>query len=277
MYKRKMEEEIMVSVCIPMYNAQDFIEECLYSVIAQTYKDIEIVVIDNCSTDNSLEIVKKVSDDRIRIIQNDENIGLVGNWNACLKHATGEFVNILCADDVWEKNNLEEKVKIMEQYSNVGAVFSASKVIDENGKVRLKRRPLKRSKLLKGTEFAPWAFSKKNCFGEPSNILFRKNAVDVVGEYKCGIISVLDWEYNLRLCEISDIYYIDKYLDNFRISTSSTTGTIVDKIDMLIQEDKLFIDMCRHKFSKWIICKHWIFVRIRLLEKIIFFKLTTKR
>lgn len=267
----------MISVCIPMYNAEQYIQETLKSVIAQTYRDIEIIVIDNCSTDDSVRKVKEIADSRIRIIRNTENVGLVNNWNLCFINANGEYINILCADDLLETTCLEKKAAALERYSNAGAVFSASSVIDEDGRIILRRRPLKGDQLLKGRNFAPKAFERKNCFGEPSNVLFRKKVTDKVGRYKDHIVSVLDWEYMLRVCEEADIFYIDEYLSKFRISVTSTTGNIVNNKKMLLEEDALFMNMYREKFSKWILAKHKLFVRIRIYAKILFFKLKRKR
>ena len=88
-----------VSVVIPMYNAAPFIERAVMSAVNQTYKNLEIIVVDNCSDDGSAEIVEKIGDSRIRLIRNETNIGFRGNVNKCMEVADGEYIKFLCADD----------------------------------------------------------------------------------------------------------------------------------------------------------------------------------
>ena len=102
----------LVSVIIPFYNVEDYIEECLKSVINQTYRNLEIIFVDDCSPDNSYLIVKKYMDrdDRIRLIRHKENLGLGGARNTGLKEANGEFIYFLDSDDYIENNYIEKMV-----------------------------------------------------------------------------------------------------------------------------------------------------------------------
>lgn len=100
----------MISVIIPIYNVQDYIEECLKSVIAQTYKNIEILCIDDCGLDNSISVVKKymIIDSRIRLICHEENKGLGGGRNTGIKHAKGEYICFIDSDDIIDETMLEK-------------------------------------------------------------------------------------------------------------------------------------------------------------------------
>ena len=102
----------LISVIIPFYNVEDYIEECLKSVINQTYRNLEIICVDDCSPDNSYTIVKKYvdRDDRIRLIRHKENLGLGGARNTGIKEAKGEFIYFLDSDDYIEKNYIEKMV-----------------------------------------------------------------------------------------------------------------------------------------------------------------------
>ncbi len=100
----------MISVVVPIYNVEDYIAECLESILAQTYKDIEIICVDDCTLDNSVTIVKEYAkkDKRIRIIRHDENRGLGGARNTGIDNAKGEYICFIDSDDVIEPDMLEE-------------------------------------------------------------------------------------------------------------------------------------------------------------------------
>ena len=85
-------QKIKLSVCIPVYNCADYIKEAIDSVLACSITEMELIVIDNCSTDATVEIVKQYVDPRLRLIQNESNIGMLGNWNKALDVVQGEFV-----------------------------------------------------------------------------------------------------------------------------------------------------------------------------------------
>ena len=84
MEERVRNEEVLVSVCVPVYNGANTIEETIKSIIDQTYKNIEIIVVDNCSTDNTVSILRAIDDERLKIYVNDSNLGMEGNWNPWL-------------------------------------------------------------------------------------------------------------------------------------------------------------------------------------------------
>ena len=124
-----------VSVCIPVYNGSAYIAESINSVLAQTYEDFNLIVCDNCSTDNTEEIVRSFSDPRLTYIRNTKNLGLVGNSNRCLDLAKGEYVCILHHDDVMLPENLERKIRLLDEHPEVGFVHSNLIVIDSDGEV----------------------------------------------------------------------------------------------------------------------------------------------
>src|SRR5690349_581871 len=89
----------LISICIPAYNNEAYIAETISSVLSQTYSVFEIIIVDDCSTDNTVEVVRKFNDHRIRFYQNEKNLGMHGNWNRALSLAKGEYVKLLCGDD----------------------------------------------------------------------------------------------------------------------------------------------------------------------------------
>ena len=122
-----------VSVCVPTYNGAAFIEETLRSIVNQSYQDFELLIVDDGSTDNTLEIVQSFSDPRIQLHRNPERLGIPGNWNRCLSLAQGEFVCVFHQDDVMLPENLERKAQLLSADPTLGFVHSAVEtLVDES-------------------------------------------------------------------------------------------------------------------------------------------------
>lgn len=103
-----------VSVIIPVYNKEKYIEQCLKSVINQTYSNLEIILIDDASTDKSMEIARRIKDERIEIIELKENVGAGIARNKGIEAATGDYICFLDSDDYWVLDKIERQVKFME-------------------------------------------------------------------------------------------------------------------------------------------------------------------
>ena len=122
-----------VSVCMPVYNGSDYIADSIQSVLSQTYKNFNLIVCDNCSTDRTEEIVRNIKDPRLRYERNNKNLGLVGNHNRCLELADGEYVHFLHYDDIMLPDNLALKVSLLEEHPKVGLVHSDVLFMDKDG------------------------------------------------------------------------------------------------------------------------------------------------
>lgn len=118
-----------VSILVPVYNRARYIEQTLASALEQTFEDFEVVVVDNCSTDSSWELVQRVAarDSRVRVFRNDSNIGPVRNWQRCVREARGELGKILWSDDLLHREYLAQAVPVMTDKA-VGFVYSPAVV-----------------------------------------------------------------------------------------------------------------------------------------------------
>ena len=231
----------LVSICIPSYNGSQYIKKCIESCLLQTYADIEIIICDDCSTDNSLELIKEFSskDNRIKFYQNVSNLGLVGNWNATLTHASGEYIKWLFQDDWMEPTAIDEFVAV----AKTGYNFIISKrdfVLNEsatlvdkdyyNYKVKKLENHFASSQL--GHYFSPTDITSLatdyialNFIAEPSLIFFKKSIISKVGLYDSLFHQICDLEYNLRLAAEAGVYVINKPLCHFAIHPNSTTNS----------------------------------------------------
>lgn len=114
----------LVTVFIPMYNSETYIKETLESIINQTYTNIEILIIDDGSTDRSVEIINEFKDKRIRLLKNESNKGIPYTRNRGLKNAKGKYIAIMDADDISIKDRIEKQVNYLENNHNIDVVAS---------------------------------------------------------------------------------------------------------------------------------------------------------
>ena len=123
----------LVSVIMPSWNTGRFIAESIQSVLGQTYRDLELIIVDDCSTDDTDEVVASFTDSRIRYIKNEENMGAALSRNRAMREARGEWIAFLDSDDLWESEKLEKQIAFMKDN---GYVFSYHEYerVDEEGK-----------------------------------------------------------------------------------------------------------------------------------------------
>lgn len=128
-----------ISVIIPFYNEEKYIKECIDSVINQTYKNIEIILINNNSTDNTLNIIKKINDERIKIYECNQQ-GVSHARNVGIKKATGRYICFIDSDDYWEKEKLEKQIKFIKE-NKYKFIYSDYMFLKKNGKKKRVKVP----------------------------------------------------------------------------------------------------------------------------------------
>lgn len=126
---------IKVSIIMTVYNGARFLREAIESCLAQSYANLELIIIDDGSNDTSLEIINSFKDDRIVLLINESNKGQSYSRNRGIKESTGEYIAIMDADDVAYPYRLEEQVKFLSQNKNIAIVGSYVSVINEKGEL----------------------------------------------------------------------------------------------------------------------------------------------
>lgn len=148
-----MIKQPLVSICIPVYNKEKYIEETIQSVLSQTYENWELIFCDNASTDGTVNIIKRyLTDKRIKIYQNVENYGLAYNYQKVFSFATGKYQKMLFADDIIFPTCLEEQVAVLEDPENVDVILSAvgRSIINQNSKLVMKMKSSFKPGITKG-------------------------------------------------------------------------------------------------------------------------------
>lgn len=129
----------LISICIPSYNRADLIEETITSALSQTYTNIEVIVNDNCSTDNSWALLQQLAqkDQRLKVFQNESNLGAVRNWQRVMAHASGDYALILWSDDLIKPSFVEKTMRVftddvafvmtgVEEFTDEGVYYSSN-------------------------------------------------------------------------------------------------------------------------------------------------------
>ncbi len=214
----------LVSICIPTYNSSDYIQETLQSVFDQTYDNIELLISDDASSDDTLAKVQQmIEKSSIPIIlkTTSDNSGIEGNWNQALSMASGTFIKLLPADDTLHPSCIETQVNAFEAHGNdITLVFCARKVVTRSGKALLTARFYPDQKIENHNLLKRCILSGTNVIGEPGAVLFRKSLADKVGSFNGEKPYVIDLNYWIRLLKHGHAIAQYNALSTFRIDNN---------------------------------------------------------
>jgi glycosyltransferase involved in cell wall biosynthesis len=209
-----------VSILMAAFNHEKYISEAINSVLSQTFQEWELIIVDDCSTDNTVSKIKSYSDPRIRVFISQHNEGQFATVRKCLEEATGEYIAILNSDDSFHSAKLEKQVRYLENNPAVGAVFSYATLIDDGGKVFYNKSNFYCELFEKDNrdryQWLNYFFYQGNCLCHPS-VLVRRECHEELGPYKQFLTQLSDFDFWIRLLFRWEIYIIPEYLTNFRI------------------------------------------------------------
>lgn len=195
-------EEPLVSVVIPVYNGAEFVSETIASVLNQTYQNMEIIIIDDASADNSREVINSFHDTRIRTIFLEKNNNICYTGNLGFQLARGKYVAVIGHDDVWASTKLEKQVAFMEEHPSYSVCFTWVDIIDENGTlINDEESELYHIFCTYNRPAEQWIrklFFGSNSFCAPSSCI-RKECLEKAGGYKYGLVQLQDYELWMRL------------------------------------------------------------------------------
>jgi len=212
-----------VSVIIPVYNAEKYIGDALDSVVYQNYKDMEVIVVDDCSTDHSCEIIKKYMKKYpyIHYIRLDNNKGVAFARNVAINMASGRFIAFLDSDDIWEKCKLIKQVKLFDLHKGIPFTYTALSYIDENG-VQIKgKRELK--------EQVSYSYLLRNTCVATSTVIVDRAVVPLVEMPDRK--SAEDYSLWLSLLKTyGDAYGINEAFTRYRKTANSISANKVGEV-----------------------------------------------
>lgn len=276
----------LISICIPTYNGARYLQQALDSIAAQTYKNIEVIISDDASTDNTLEICKafKETNDFPVHIYSHQPAGIGANWNHCISEATGHYIKFLFQDDILEHQCLEKNLFYMQQ-KNLMAICSKRSFIDGNSQpvesgdffqkfgdlqknfldLDIEEFHLLEKKDLKNIK--PYQLSY-NIFGEPIAFLFSKEIFEKYGLFKTDFKQILDTEMGYRILKHQPIGIIGEKLYQFRLHESQESSLNQQRKPNLSEDRKLefiivknFYNYLSYRTKKHFFIKHYPLVK----------------
>lgn len=220
----------LVSVCIPVYNSEAFVAAAVASVLKQTFNDFELIVLDNASTDGTSRILAQFDDARLRIIRHTFNIGAVANFNTALSEARGEWVKILCADDLLYPDCLEQQLQDVVLCGKDPPVLlcCARDVIDAGTRRWMRRAFSCQSGAISGVDAVRRSVcAGTNLFGEPAAVLMNRDAALKAGGFNSAWHFCTDLDLWVRILQYGNLYANATSLCAFRVSAQSWSISLV--------------------------------------------------
>ena len=210
----KTDKEDLVSVIMPSYNTAAYIEETVQSVLNQTYKNWELIIVDDCSTDETDDILSKFTDERIRIYKNEKNSGAAVSRNRALREARGRWIAFLDSDDLWSPNKLEKQIAFMET-NGYRFSYTNYEEIDSEGK-KTGVRVTGPKKITKTGMF-------NYCWPGCLTVMYDAERI--------GLIQIADIKKNndyamwLKICKKAECYLLDECLAQYRRGRVGSVST----------------------------------------------------
>lgn len=233
----------LVSIIMPSWNTGKFIGESIQSVLNQTYKNWELIIVDDCSTDNTDEIVASFNDERIRYFRNEKNSGAALTRNRAIREARGEWIAFLDSDDLWMPQKLEYQIKFMQKNDLVFSYHEYEKIDEE-------------SKPLNIYVSGPRIVTKRKMYnyGYPGCLTFMYSTKAM------GLIQIKDIKKNndyailLKLCKKADCVLLKKNLAKYRIRKKSISH---DRLTKKLKSHYDLFHLCDEKpalIAIWYAC-----------------------
>jgi glycosyltransferase involved in cell wall biosynthesis len=229
-----------ISVCVPTYNGANFLGECLDSILSQTFTDFELVIIDDRSSDNTVDIAKEYAakDSRIEVAINPRNLGLVGNWNRCLEIAKGEWIKFVFQDDLLAHECLE-KMMAATVFGKPIIYCDRNFIFEDRTPETTKQEYLSHLSVqhvfgdtleISARQYAELTLKNigVNFIGEPTSTIFHRSVFDRFGSFNPHLIMICDFEFYTRIAIHTGIVRVPEDLAQFRVHGRAASAVSKD-------------------------------------------------
>ena len=242
-----------VSVIVPNYNHANYLQQRIDSILNQTYQDFELILLDDCSTDNSRELLSEYANHPkvTYCIFNKENSGSTfKQWNKGIELAQGEYIWIAESDDWAEPEFLKELLNLISENPSVGLAYTLSKFVDFEGKVLWRENETGKFQIFSGKHYIYDKLLINNSIKNVSTVIFRKNIYKEINHtlYEemilCG-----DWFFYVLLCEHADVLEYQKELNNYRIHMDNVSSRAEKEGKSFLEGIEILDYICDHYHS----------------------------
>lgn len=228
-----------VSFVVPCYKLAHLLPECINSILSQSYEDFEILIMDDCSPDNTAEVARSFKDSRVRYIRNDPNLGHLRNYNKGIELACGRYIWLISADDCLRRTYLlKQYVEQLDRYPSVGYAWCPAVGLKDGQETGLLKWSFYSSKnqIIKGHTFLR-KLLKANCVPAPSGLV-RRECYDRLGVFPLDMPYAGDWYLWCLFALQFDVAYFSEPMVCYREHELSMTNTLMAKsIEVCYEED----------------------------------------
>jgi glycosyltransferase involved in cell wall biosynthesis len=225
---------------LPVYNGGNLVKECVQSILSQTYKDFDLIVLDNCSIDGTLDYLNSLNDLRIKIELSDKNIGIVENWGKILKIKKNEFITLIGHDDILQNNYLEEINKLIELHPTASLYQTHYNYIDVNGKFMKPCKPMASQQNV--SEFIACQMAQTND-SMGTGYMMRSKDFDMIGGMPQDYPNLIfaDYELWVKLTKINYKATSENFCFEYRIHNSVSKNTNGEEYALAFEKYIYFI------------------------------------
>ncbi|MCA1031376.1 glycosyltransferase [Bacillus timonensis] len=255
-----------VSIVLPTYNGEKYLEESVMSCLNQTMGDFELIIVDDCSTDTTPDIIKRLSllDDRIHSVRNETNMKLPASLNRGFSLAKGDYYTWTSDDNLYHECALEKMSHFLDHNQHVDLVYCNEILINNEGTIT-------------GTSslLPPSHIVRHNCVG--SCFMFTREVFQKLGGYDTSLFLVEDYDFWLRAAAEFQLAHLNEGLYYYRIHDDSLTGKKKYKILWLTNALLLKRIPALKNIPKWILFKAYFFIVIRYIRSVIGIIFTSRK
>jgi glycosyltransferase involved in cell wall biosynthesis len=237
-----LEVKPKVSFIVPCYKFGHLLKECIDSILGQTFSNFEILIMDDCSPDNTPEVAASLTDPRVKYFRNEHNLGHLQNYNKGIALALGEYIWLISADDRLRKPYvLERYLRLMEEHSNVGYVFCPGLRLEDGCEKGLVDWAVldKPDSILDGRKFL-YRLLTNNCILAPA-VLARAECYRTIGPFPLDMPYAGDWYLWCLFALHYDVAYFAEPMVNYRLHNLSMTNTLRTQDIDIISRDALAV------------------------------------
>ncbi len=233
-----------VSICIPTYNGSAYLPECLDSALSQTYSDFELLIIDDCSSDDSVEIANTYAgrDSRIQVLVNDHNLGLVGNWNRSVQLSRGEWVKFVFQDDLVLPECLRRMLSVATSFGTPIVSCARDFIFEPNTPEENRQNYLNQQAQIQASfrDSNQWSAQQcseaalqwigRNLLGEPTAVLLHRSVFERFGWFNPHLCNQCDLEYWIRVASNTGAVHIPEILATFRVHAGAMSAYLTQTL-----------------------------------------------
>lgn len=219
----------LVSIVIPVYNGMPYLVEALDSTLAQDYANLEIVVIDNASTDGTSEFLSKLIDPRLRVVHRSATQPAAANWTEAVTHAGGSLIKLMCADDLLQPGAVTKQVAVLQAHAGAGLVANRRAIVNGAGQVIKRQHGLDglRGQVDGIDAIRACLHAGTNLLGEPACVLFRAEVIHAAMPWEDRWPYMTDMATYAKALLSTSVVCDPHPIATFRISATSWSSALL--------------------------------------------------